>query len=106
VHFDLRFVNASLKKHFHSKLKNPAIDTHDLHEWLHQNSLEFKRHYRGGSMNKDLFSIAERYGISVDVSHDALNDAFIAAQLFQRFLYFLESSGIVVLRDLIDIGRA
>ncbi|MEE9523551.1 MAG: 3'-5' exonuclease [Thermodesulfovibrionales bacterium] len=106
VHFDLRFINAALKKHYQSKLKNPAIDTHDLHLWLHQNSSEFKRYYRGGSTKKDLFTIAERYGISVDVSHDALNDAFIAAQLFQRFIHFLEVSGIVVLRDLIDIGRA
>lgn len=106
VHFDLKFVNAALKKYFHTNLKNPAIDTHDLHEWLHQNSQEFKKHYRGGSTNKDLFSIAERYGISVDVAHDALNDSFIAAQLFQRFIYFLELGGIVVLRDLIDIGRA
>jgi DNA polymerase III epsilon subunit family exonuclease len=106
VHFDLRFINAALKKHFHEKLRNPAIDTHDLHLWLHQNSSEFKRHYRGGSTKKDLFTIAEHYGVSVNVSHDALNDAFIAAQLFQRFMYFLEVSGIVVLRDLIDIGRA
>jgi DNA polymerase-3 subunit epsilon len=106
VHFDLRFINAALKKHFHAKLKNPAIDTHDLHLWLHQNSSEFKRHYRGGSTKKDLFTIAEHYGVSVNVSHDALNDAFIAAQLFQRFIFFLELSGIVALRDLIDIGRA
>ncbi len=106
VHFDLRFINSTLRKHFGGKLRNPAIDTHDLHEWLHNNSSEFKGYYSGGTAKKDLFSVAERYGIEVDTAHDALNDAFIAAQLFQRFLYFLEAGGIVELRDLIDIGRA
>ncbi len=106
LHFDLRFLNVSLKKHFRTKLKNPALDTHDLHEWLSQNSADFKRSYPGVISKKDLFSVAERYGIQVDKAHDALTDAFIAAQLFQRFLYFLKLNNIHTLEELIDIGRA
>ena len=106
LHFDLRFLNAALKRLFGTKLRNPAIDTHDIHEWLMQNSSDFRRHYPGVSARKDLFYVAERYGVAPGRAHDALSDAFVAAQLFQRFAWFLESSGIETLEDLIDIGRA
>lgn len=106
LYIDLRFLNRALKNMCRSGLRNPAIDTHNIHEWLNENSPEFKRHFNGMSLKTDLFSVAERYGIVVDVAHNALNDAYITAQLFQRFLYFLEQNGIHSLRDLVDIGRA
>lgn len=106
IHIDLRFLDSYLKKEFHSTLKNPAVDTHGLHGWLLENSSAFKKYFHGGSLKTDLFSVAEQYGIPVSLSHNALYDAFITAQLFQRFMHFLEPHGIKTLGDLLDIGRA
>ncbi len=102
VNIDITFMNKVLN----SNLSNPAVDTHTLHEWLYKNSVDFKKHFQGGSTKTDLFSIAQRYGITIDTAHDALNDAYITAQLFQKFLHFLHADGMHTLNELLDIGRA
>ena len=106
INIDLKFVNRALKKLYNMKLANPAVDTHTIHEWLYENGVAFKRHYHGGSTRTDLFSVAQRYGITVDTAHDALNDAFVTAQMFQKFLYFLHAEGMQKLSELLEIGRA
>jgi DNA polymerase-3 subunit epsilon len=106
VHIDLEFMNAALKQKINKKLGNPSLDTHSMHEWLSENSPSFRRHYQGGSDKNDLFSMAQRYGITIDSVHNALGDAFITAQLFQRFLPFLYEEGITTLNDLFDVGKA
>jgi hypothetical protein len=37
---------------------------------------------------------------------DALNDAFVTVQMFQKFLYFLHAEGMQKLSELLEIGRA
>ncbi len=106
INIDIKFMNRALKKIYSMKLANPALDTHSIHEWLYENGVAFKKHYQGGSTKTDLFSVSQRYGITVDTAHDALNDAFVTAQLFQRFLYFLHAESMHTLNDLLDIGRA
>jgi DNA polymerase-3 subunit epsilon len=106
IHIDLKFLNTALKKRGSGAVANPAIDTHGLHEWLRDNSAVFRRHYRGGTGKTDLFTVAHHYGIAVETAHNAVNDAFITAQLFQKFLCFLDAEGITKLGELIDIGRA
>jgi DNA polymerase-3 subunit epsilon len=106
LNIDLKFMNMALKKKNNYKLANLALDTHTIHEWLYENGVEFKKHYHGGSTKTDLFSVSQRYGITVDTAHDALNDAFVTAQLFQRFLHFLHADGMHTVNDLLDIGRA
>jgi len=106
VNIDTKFVERALKTNYTGKLSNPALDTHTIHQWLYENGSEFKKHYRGGSTKTDLFTVAQRYGITVDTAHDALNDAFVTAQLFQRFLYFLHAEGMHTLNELLKVGRA
>jgi DNA polymerase-3 subunit epsilon len=106
VNIDIDFMNAALEQVYDTKLANPAVDTHTLHEWLYENSGGFKKHYRGGSVKTDLFSVAQRYGITIDSTHNALNDAYITAQLFQKFLHFLHADGVLTVDELLDIGRA
>ncbi len=106
VHFDLGFMNKFMKQIYGKKLKNPAMDTHNLHEWLLQNDSSFRQHYRGGSVQTDLFSLAKRYNIEVDEAHNALIDSYITAQLFQRFIHFYRENDILTLKSLISIGRA
>jgi DNA polymerase-3 subunit epsilon len=106
VHFDLGFLNKFMKQIYGKKLKNPAMDTHNLHEWLLQNDSGFRQHYRGGSVKTDLFSLAKRYNIEVNEAHNALIDSYITAQLFQRFIHFYRGNDIFTLKSLMSIGRA
>jgi len=106
INIDLAFMNTALKKTNRGKLLNPAIDTDSLHDWLYKNGRDFKRHFSGASVKTDLFSLCEKYGITVDAAHNALNDAFMTAQLLQKFLHFLKPEGVRTLNDLLDIARA
>ena len=106
INIDLAFMNTALKKTYKGRLINPAVDTDALHDWLYNNGREFKRHFSGASVKTDLFSLCEKYGITVDTAHNALNDAFMTAQLLQKFLHFLKPEGVRTLNDLLDIARA
>ena len=105
VHIDTTFVSRGLKKHFGISLKSPAVDTGALHDWLHDNDSSFARHYRGMTTKTDLFSLAKKYGIHVEKSHNSFCDAFMTAQLFQRFLCFLPGCGIQTVKELLTIGK-
>jgi DNA polymerase III alpha subunit (gram-positive type) len=49
--------------------------------------------------------MAKKYGVEIDKSHNAFSDAYITAQLFQRFTSFLPECGIRSIRDLLKIAR-
>lgn len=95
-----------------SKLLRPeytakdSIDTRTIHKWLYKNAGDSKQHFNGGSAKTDLFSVVERCGIPVTAGHNALADACITAQLFQRCICFFKSQGLKTLGDLINTGRA
>ncbi len=105
VHIDLNFVNKPLQENFGISLKNPAIDTATLHDWLYDNDSHFARHYRGMTLKSDLFSMAKRYGVDGGKAHNAFSDAYITAQLFQRFAHFLPACGVKNLKELLKIAR-
>lgn len=106
VFIDMKFINGLMKRYFKTRIPNPVIDTFNIHEWLYDNDTRFVRHYRGMTLKKDLFSMARRYGILIEQSHNALYDAYLTAQLFQLFLRFLPESGINTLEELLMIGKA
>jgi DNA polymerase-3 subunit epsilon len=105
VHIDLNFVNKVLQKNFGVSLNNPAVDTATLHDWLYDNDARFARHYQGMTTKSDLFTMAKKYGVEIDKSHNAFSDAYITAQLFQRFTSFLPECGIRSIKDLLKIAR-
>ncbi|MGD2080125.1 MAG: exonuclease domain-containing protein [Nitrospirota bacterium] len=105
VNVDLNFVNRSLKRHFGITLGNPAVDTSAVHEWLYDNDSTFKRHFGGATVLKDLYSMARSYGVEPQKSHNAFNDAYLTAQLFQRFLHFLARAGVRRLDELLSVGK-
>ena len=105
VHIDLNFVNKSLQQAYGVSLKNPALDTSTLHDWLYDNDTRFARHYKGMTMKSDLFSMAKKYGVEGGKSHNAFSDAYITAQLFQRFVPFLPGCGIKTLKELLKVAR-
>jgi len=97
-------LNRALRRAFGRVFDNPIVDTWKLHHWLEENSGDFSRHYRGRSENLDLFSLARRYGVPVSGAHNALGDAFITAQLLQRFLRLLPAAGVRTIGELLKIG--
>jgi DNA polymerase-3 subunit epsilon len=105
VHIDLNFVNKVLKQNFGASLKNSAVDTATLHDWLYENDSQFARHYQGMTTKSDLFSMAKKYGVEGGKSHNAFSDAYITAQLFQRFVPFLPPCGVNTIKDLMLVAR-
>lgn len=105
IHLDMDFINAETRRINGETMKNSVVDTHKIHEWLKENNGEFRKHYRGFCEETNLFSLAKKYRIPFSEAHNALNDAFTTAQLFQRFLSFLPGMGVRTLRDLIRIGK-
>lgn len=105
VHIDQGFVKRALSDIFGVAWRRSAVDTATLHEWLVENDASFAAHHGGVSVKQDLFSTATRYGIALDRPHDALFDAYVSAQLFQRFLAFLPDNGVRTVRELLEVGR-
>jgi DNA polymerase-3 subunit epsilon len=105
VHIDLNFVNKVLKQNFGVSLKNSAVDTSTLHDWLSENDSRFARHYKGMTLQSDLFSMARKYGVEGGKAHNAFSDAYITAQHFQRFVSFLPECGIRTLKELLKVAR-
>ena len=105
VHIDINFVDRALKDRHGISLQNRALDTASILEWLSDNDSRFVRHYRGVTTKKDLFSIAKKYGVPAEKAHNAFFDAYVTAQLFQIFLFFLCESGVKRLKDLLIVGK-
>lgn len=105
VFIDVNFVNRAMKSLFGIGLQSHAVDTSTLHDWLYENDSRFAKHHSGMTFKNDLFSLARRYGIEVEKAHNAIYDAYITAQLFQRFISFLPSSGVKTLKELLSICK-
>jgi DNA polymerase-3 subunit epsilon len=87
---DLPFLESEAKRLKLPPLGPRRIDTLHLYHAL--------RDTRGSTLleglpprNASLYDIAEALGISIRGAHDALGDAAIAAQVFQRFLWMLRA---------------
>ena len=105
VFIDINFVNKALKKLYGVKLQNLAVDTRSIHDWLYNNDADFARHHKGMTTKTDLFSMAKRYGLDMVKAHNAFYDAYLTAELFQRFLPFLPPCGVGTLKDLVQVGK-
>jgi DNA polymerase III subunit epsilon len=103
INMDLAFINRELKKTLGRTLKNPVLDTMSLMHWWRSNT----PHHGPGSFtapNFELVAIAKELAIPVQGAHNALMDAFMTAQVFQRLLPKLEQSGLRTLGELLRAG--
>ena len=103
ISLDLFFINRELKKTLGRALKNPALDTMSLMHWWRSNT----PHHGPDSFTAQKFelaALAKELGIPVQGAHNALMDAFMTAQVFQRLLPRLQISGIKTLGDLLRVG--
>lgn len=105
VSMDMAFVNKDLIKLFGFPLQNPAVDTRKIYKWIRTQEEQLCAFHAGLSEDTDLASLAKRYSIPANNAHNALNDAFVTAQLFQRFLSLLQKFNINIVTELIRIGQ-
>jgi DNA polymerase III subunit epsilon len=103
VSIDIDFLNRELKRAGREKLANPVIDTFSIYEWL-------RKRKKTGPCPATLFAgyrlyeIVKYFGIAVNGAHNALMDAYITAQLLQRFFPLLGEAGARDVGDLLTIG--
>ncbi|HEY3488900.1 MAG TPA: 3'-5' exonuclease [Candidatus Deferrimicrobiaceae bacterium] len=101
---DLSFLNREARRLFGGPLHNPVVDTLSIYGWL-RNRQAGHPIFSSPLNGLRLYDMAKGFGISCEGAHDALADAFITAQLFQRFIPILEGFGIRDLDDLLRIGN-
>jgi DNA polymerase-3 subunit epsilon len=100
---DLGFLNREMRRLFNRPLDNPAIDTYRLYQWLHQKQPEVPA-FAVPAEKLDLYALARTFDIPFSGQHNALEDALITAQVFQRFLPWLDQAGVRTLEELIRLG--
>lgn len=100
----MNFIDKAAGKMISPVIFNPMLDISLVYEYLKENHPALKRFisYAG---DPDLYKLARRFGISSNGVRDALKEAFIAAQLFQRFIHMLVDIGITKMDDLQKIGN-
>ena len=105
VSLDITFINLEMKRLYGSHLRNPSVDTIKLYTWIRRKEEEVCAYHGGIAEDTNLVSLAKKYGIPVSKAHNALDDAFVTAQLFQRFISLLPKLGIRTIGDLLKIGK-
>jgi DNA polymerase III subunit epsilon len=104
VSIDLCFINREMKRIVGSTMQNPVIDTYRVYEWL-KRKVPTRTCFSSSAQNSSLYEIAKCFSIAVRGAHNALIDAFITAQLLQRFMPVLIDTGAKSIGDLLDIGH-
>ncbi|MBU2623250.1 MAG: 3'-5' exonuclease [Proteobacteria bacterium] len=105
ISIDLGFINKEMMQLYGSPMKNQAVGTFILYQWIKQNEEEPCAYHESGQEDISLSALADKYGISVSSAHNALDDAYVTAQIFQRFISVLPGLGVRNLKDLLRIGK-
>ena len=103
ISIDLAFINRELARITGKRVKNPAVDTYLIHEWLKKASASYRDLF-SHSGESSLYEIAGGLGISPNGAHNAEMDAYITAQLFQRYIPLLARAGIENLGGLLRVA--
>ena len=104
VSIDLSFINREMKRVYGKTFQNPVIDTFNVYEWLRE-KVPTRTCFSSSPKDASLFEIAKCFSIAVRGAHDALIDAFITAQLLQRFMPVLIDIGVEHIGELLRIGH-
>lgn len=100
VDIDLSFLKREIRNNLKDLFDPVGIDTLLIYKWLINKGI-FSQDF----INKNsLEDIALSLGIEVRELHDALSDAFITAQIFQKLIFYLAELKIFTIGELINIG--
>ncbi len=87
IDIDLRFLKKEIKKWLKIDFNPFSVDTYIIFNWLIERG-RISSKYKSA---KTLIDIANIFNIKVELIHDALYDAFITAQVFQREIAIIQS---------------
>jgi DNA polymerase III epsilon subunit-like protein len=104
VSTNMNFLDKAAGKIISPVVFNPRLDVLLIYEYLKGNHPALKR-FLSYSGDSELSKLARRFGIPSNGGHDALKDAFVAAQLLQRFIRLLVNMGVKKMEDLEGIGN-
>jgi len=94
VSIDMEFLNMEAGRINSHEIKNPVVDIQAIFEWALRKAALRNRGDMTMPQQYKLYDIAKHFGISVSGAHNAMIDAFITAQIFQRLIPVLIDSGI------------
>jgi len=103
IQVDLGFLDREARRLGLAPFTQPAVDTLSLYGWLRQRLPEHAA-FRAPIGEVDLFRLAKALGIAVDRAHTALGDAYLTAQVLQRFLPLLAGAGVTSLAGVLRAG--
>ena len=101
---DLAFLNRDAKRLRLGPFRNAAVDTLSLYGWLRRRSIDHPA-FALELPAPSLFDLADAFEIPVEEAHSAIGDAYVTAQLFQRFLPYLQQAGVESLAGLRRVGN-
>jgi DNA polymerase-3 subunit epsilon len=101
---DLAFLNRDAKRLRLGPLRIAAVDTLSLYGWLRRRSIDHPA-FSLELAAPSLYDLAEAFEIPVEAAHSAMADAYVTAQLFQRFLPWLQKAGVTDLAGLRRVGN-
>ncbi len=100
---DLAFLNREARRLTGKPFRNPVVDTLSLYGWLRHRFPDTQA-FTASLPGLSLFDLAHLFDVQVAEGHTALGDAYITAQLFQRFLPLLAEAGVRDLTGLLRVG--
>lgn len=103
VAIDLGFLDRDVRRMSNSPLVNPVIDTFSIYTWLRKRYKDAE-YFASPERGVALYDIAKCFHIAVEGGHNALQDAYLTAQLLQRFLPMLVEAGARDIGDLLRVG--
>lgn len=104
IEIDLDFLRAACTRAGLPAIANPVLDTWPLYDWLSSRSPDDGGPGLPRLQDPRLPELARALGVSSRGLHNALADAFVTAQVFQRMVRRLERWGIVTTGELLRIG--
>jgi len=103
-HIDLKALRKELGDQQH-ELVNPAICTARVHRWIVQNG-PCREDFAQEQERVNLQALAKAYDLEFREAHNALDDAFLTARLWQKQMAKLQAMGVKDLGGLLKIARA
>ncbi len=104
IEIDLEFLGAAFAKAGLAPLANPVLDTWPLYDWLSSRAPNDGGPGLPRLQDPRLPALAQALGVPCRAEHNALGDALVTAQVFQRLLRRLERWGVGTTGDLLRIG--
>lgn len=107
IDIDLGFIRRDAKRMLGTTITNPVIEIVQVYEWLRKVSGK----HRGSGFSElppigrdGLYGMAAHFDIDISSSHNAVVDAFVTAQVFQRLLHGVSLEGVSRTDKLLRIG--